>query len=61
VISGGFVTDLGVEWDVLKEEEYTLTMLMDVNNVFDESQEVSVTEGEASRGRSFYAGFRCEF
>ncbi|MFV0421041.1 hypothetical protein [Oleidesulfovibrio sp.] len=61
VISGSFITDLGVEWDAYKDEDLTFTMLLNVNNVFDESQEVSVTEGEASRGRSIYAGVRCEF
>lgn len=61
VISGGFVTDASFEFDALKEEQYTVTLLLDVLNVFSESTETSVTEGQVSRGRSVFAGIRCEF
>lgn len=66
IVSAGFVTDLGLEVDVLKEELVTLTMMLDVNNIFDDTAGVGIkrkdnTIGGTSRGRSFYAGIRCEF
>jgi len=61
VISGGFTTDLSVEWDAVKEELYTLTLLFEGYNIFDGTAESSVTEGERVGGRAFYMGLRCEF
>lgn len=67
VIPGGMITDLSLEFDALREEAYTVTLLLDVLNVFDGTVGVGVAEEDinkntaAARGRSFYAGIRCEF
>lgn len=61
IISGGFNTDVSVEFDALKAESFRLTLLLDVFNLFNDTVETSVVEGEVAQGRGFYTGLRCEF
>jgi len=65
VISGGLATDIGFEYDALKDDLYTLSLLLDVTNVFSSNEHTGVAESTAGRdrvrGRTFYAGLRCEF
>lgn len=62
IINGGVVTDLTIEYDAVREDRFTLTMIAEVVNLFNSSSETSVSEGgAASRGRGFYAGLRAKF
>lgn len=65
VISGGLVTDIGFEYDALKDDLYTVSLLLDVANVFSSNGHTGVAEENVDRdrvrGRTFYAGLRCEF
>lgn len=69
VISGGLVTDVSLEFDAVKEQMFTLSLLLDVFNVFSSDGHVGVSEldGEgytlprSQYGRAYYAGVRCEF
>jgi hypothetical protein len=65
IISGGMVTDLALELDAVKEEKFTLSLLLDVTNVFGSNGHTGVVEGDGfqdrMRGRGYYAGIRCEF
>jgi len=65
IITGGMVSDLSLEWDAVKQDLYTVTLLFDVLNVFDANTETSATESSTTnnygRGRGFYAGVRCTF
>jgi len=61
-ISGGFISDLSLEIDMLKKGIFTATALIDVTNLFNSATETTVSEGSnLSRGRGFYVGLRCEF
>lgn len=65
IISGGMVTDLALELDAVKEEKFTLSLLLDVTNVFGSNGHTGVVESDGfqdrMRGRGYYAGIRCEF
>lgn len=62
-ISGGLISDASLEYDAVRTERLTLSLLLDVTNVFgsDAESHVSVVEGNVVRGRGYYAGLRCEF
>jgi hypothetical protein len=61
-INGGVVTDLTIEFDALRKNRYTLTLIAEVVNLFNSSMETSTSEtGASSRGRGFYAGLRATF
>ena len=67
VISGGLITDVSLEFDAVKKEMFTLSMLLDVFNVFSSDGQVGVSELDADGntlprteyGRAYYAGIRC--
>lgn len=65
VISGGLITDVSLELDVLKEELFTFSLLFDVYNLFNSNLHTGVAESAINRGfvsgRGYYAGIRCEF
>ena len=69
VISGGLVTDVSLEFDAVKEQLFTLSLLLDVFNVFSSDGHVGVSElgadgytlPRSQYGRAYYAGVRCEF
>lgn len=65
VISGGLITDVSLEFDVVKEELLTLSLLLDVYNVFNSDPHTGVADSGGSQGfvsgRGYYAGVRCEF
>jgi len=65
VISGGLVTDVSFEFDAVREELFTMSLLFDVSNVFSSDGHSSVAEPaevrEFEHGRAYYAGIRCEF
>jgi hypothetical protein len=68
VISGGLVTDVSFELDAVKEETFTLSLLLDVFNVFASDGHTGVSEvggggilPRSQYGRGYYAGVRCEF
>lgn len=65
VISGGLVTDVSLEFDAVKKDLFTFTLLLDVTNVFSSDGHSGVAqEGvprDRMRGRGYYAGIRCEF
>lgn len=65
VISGGLLTDVSLEYDVLKEDLFTFSLLFDVFNLFNTDLHTGVAESGISRGfvsgRGYYAGVRCEF
>lgn len=69
VISGGLVTDVSLEFDAVKESMFTLSLLLDVFNVFSSDGHVGVSELDggghtlprSQYGRAYYAGVRCEF
>lgn len=65
VISGGLVTDASFEWDVLKKDFVTFTLLLDITNIFDSTLHTGAAETGELRsfvsGRGYYAGIRCEF
>jgi hypothetical protein len=69
VISGGLVTDISFEFDAFKRDLFTLSLLLDVFNVFSSDGHVGVSEVDGSGytlprsqyGRAYYAGIRCEF
>lgn len=65
VISGGLITDVSLEFDVLKEELFTFSLLFDVYNLFNSNLHTGVAESALNRGfvsgRGYYAGIRCEF
>jgi len=65
VISGGLITDISLEFDVLKEELMTLSLLLDVFNVFNSNPHTGVADAAGLQGfvsgRGYYAGVRCEF
>lgn len=68
IISGGLVTDVSLELDVVKEELLTISLLLDIFNVFASDGHTGVSElGGGSKlprseyGRGYYAGISCEF
>ncbi|WP_459827784.1 TonB-dependent receptor plug domain-containing protein [Desulfomicrobium salsuginis] len=65
VISGGLITDVSLEFDVLKEELLTVSLLLDVYNVFSADPHTGVADAAGLQGfvsgRGYYAGVRCEF
>ena len=65
VISGGFVSDVSLEMDAVKEDLYTVTLLLDVTNIFGSNGHSGVVQEDGfqdrMRGRGYYAGVRCEF
>lgn len=69
VISGGMVTDVSLEFDTVKEEMFTLSLLFDVFNVFSADGHIGVSELDGGGytlprsqfGRAYYAGLRCTF
>lgn len=68
VISGGLVTDVSFELDAVKSEMFTLSLLLDIFNVFAADGHTGVSEQSAGGtlprsqyGRAYYAGVRCEF
>ena len=69
IISGGLVTDVSIEFDAVKERLFTLSLLLDVLNVFDADGHIGVSElggngynlPRSQFGRAYYAGVRCEF
>ncbi len=61
VISGGLVSDVSLEYDALRTELLTMSMLLDITNIFASDAHSGVVEGHSVRGRTYYAGLRCEF
>jgi len=69
IISGGLVTDVSLEFDVVKEELFTTTLLLDIFNVFAADGHTGVSKlggggvklPRSEYGRGYYAGVRCEF
>ncbi len=64
VISGGLLTDVSLEFDAVKEDLFTVSLLFDVFNVFASDGHTGVSEVGVPRseyGRGYYAGIRCEF
>lgn len=65
VISGGLVTDVSLEFDAVRKDAFTFTLLLDVTNVFSSDGHSGVVQEGAPRdrmrGRGYYAGIRCEF
>ena len=65
VISGGLVTDVSFEFDAVKEELFTMSLLFDISNVFSSDGHSNVNMPgelrEFEHGRAYYAGIRCEF
>ncbi len=69
IISGSLVTDVSLELDVVKEELFTMSLMLDVFNVFAADGHVGVSEigsgdvpaPRSEYGRGYYAGIRCEF
>lgn len=69
VISGSFVTDVSFELDAIRAQMFTLTLLLDVFNVFGGNGDTGVSEvgkgglplPRSQYGRAYYAGIRCEF
>ncbi|PKN42348.1 MAG: hypothetical protein CVU60_06545 [Deltaproteobacteria bacterium HGW-Deltaproteobacteria-18] len=69
IISGGLVTDVSLELDVVKEELLSISLLLDVFNVFASDGHTGVSElgggdvklPRSEYGRGYYAGVRCEF
>ncbi|MBP9943949.1 MAG: TonB-dependent receptor plug domain-containing protein [Desulfomicrobium sp.] len=69
IISGSLVTDISLELDVVKEELFTMSLMLDVFNVFAADGHVGVSQigsedvpaPRSEYGRGYYAGIRCEF
>ena len=65
VISGGLLTDVSLELDVVKEDLFTFSLLFDVYNVFNADLHTGVAASGVPHdfvgGRGYYAGIRCEF
>ena len=69
IISGGLVTDVSLELDVVKEELFTMSLLLDIFNVFAADGHIGVSQlggggvklPRSEYGRGYYAGVRCEF
>ena len=69
IISGSLVTDVSLELDVVKEELFTMSLMLDVFNVFAADGHVGVSQigsgdvpaPRSEYGRGYYAGIRCEF
>lgn len=65
VISGGLVTDVSFEFDAVKEDLFTMSLLFDISNVFSSDGHSNVNVPgelrEFEHGRAYYAGIRCEF
>ncbi len=60
-IKGGITSDINVEFDVIKKEDFTFGLSLDVFNIFNTNVGVSATEegtaSATSKGRSFWLGF----
>lgn len=56
----GVIVDASIEYDVLRYEDHTFTLLFDVDNVFNTFRESSES-GSWSKGRQLYAGFKYSF
>ena len=65
IISGGIITDVSLEYDVLKKDLFSFSLLFDVFNLFNSNLHTGVAESADTRGfvsgRGYYAGVRCEF
>lgn len=63
-ISGGVVTDLTVEVDLVRRQERCFTLVAEVVNLFNDRVETGQTLDETpvvNHGRGFYAGFEMSF
>ena len=64
-LSGGTTTDVSLEFDTVKQEYFTMTLELDIYNIFDTTVDSSVNQDTdelaPGSGRAFYAGVRCEF
>lgn len=65
IIRGGLISDINIEYDVLKHEDYTLGLSFDMYNIFNTNIGVSATEdgsgGTDSVRRSFWLGVYATF
>ncbi len=65
IISGGLVTDVSLELDAVREEMFTVSLLLDVFNVFASDGYSFADKPSFTRihdyGRGYYAGIRCTF
>ncbi len=61
-IKGGLISDIGIEYDILKDEHYTFGVSLDVYNIFNTDIGVSASDtGLSSEGTSFWFGIYAEF
>ncbi len=62
VIKGGLISDVNIEYDVIKEEDFILGVSLDVYNIFNTETGISASDtGAKSEGTSFWLGIYTEF
>ncbi len=61
-IKGGLISDINVEYDVWKEEDFTFGVSLDVYNIFNTEMGVAASDpDDVSEGTSFWIGVYAEF
>ncbi len=64
-IKGGLISDISVEYDVVKDEDYTFALTFDMYNIFNANVGVAAADPALSRadseGRSYWIGFKATF
>lgn len=60
-ISSGFITNMTMEFDAVKMEKSTLSLILQVNNIFSNKLESDTDSDSTSHGRGYYLGCRATF
>lgn len=60
-ISSGFITNMTMEFDAVKMEKATLSLILQVNNIFSNKLESDTDSDSTSHGRGYYLGCRATF